>query len=68
MRFTTSSTPINAYIFSAVALLSLIPAANADEHGVELFFSDPGDPGAPNVVAEQNYWVKWYVPRGKAER
>jgi hypothetical protein len=68
MRFTTVSTLTNAYIFSAIALLSLIPAANADEHGVELFFSQPGDTGAPNVVAERTYEVRWYVPRGKAER
>jgi hypothetical protein len=70
MRFTTWSTPTNAFIYSAVALtgglMSLIPAANADAYNDTLLFSSPV--GDSHVVAEQNYLVTWYVPRREAER
>jgi hypothetical protein len=69
MRFTTWSTGTltNVFFFSAVALLSQIIVANADSNGNVLEFSDPG-PDSPLVFAEEMYTVKWYVPRGEAER
>jgi hypothetical protein len=57
MRLTTWSTLTNATIVSTVALLSLVPAANA----FDLSFTHPG--------YEEKYFVgnhdqfRWYVPK-----
>jgi hypothetical protein len=67
MRF-TSSALTNAFIFSAVALLSLIPAAKCDLRKDMLDFLTPGGPGAPEVHLNTWYHVSWYVPGGETER
>jgi hypothetical protein len=64
MRFTaTWSTLKNTFIFSAIALLSLAPAANAD---TDIEFTAPlaNERVGMNTV----YTAKWYVPREEAER
>jgi hypothetical protein len=57
MRFTTWSLVTNVFVISTVALLSLIPAANA----LEITIGPPGagdahQPGERAIVA-------WYVPK-----
>jgi hypothetical protein len=59
MRFTSLSTLTNTLFISAVALVSLIPAANAF---VFVTFTDPG-PGT-SYHAGDTMLVKWYVLKG----
>jgi hypothetical protein len=57
MRFTTWSTVTNVFIISTVALLSLIPAANAIVIG--WIRPQPGD----TYQAGKEALVEWYVPK-----
>jgi hypothetical protein len=74
MRFNftaTWSTLTNTFIFSTVALLSLIPAANADsDSGLNpgISFAAPGGPGSPPGGLYYPYTATWYVPREETER
>ena len=61
MRFTTWSTVTNVFIISTVALLSLLPAANAQANGVKIGWMNPlpGD----TFQAGEEAQVEWYVPK-----
>jgi hypothetical protein len=62
MQFTSGSTLTNALFISIVALLSMIPAANA---AVTVTFTNPGtEPKGRGIFYEgDTIDVKWYVPK-----
>jgi hypothetical protein len=68
MRFTTLSTLTNAFVTSAIALLSLIPATNAAPGRVFLEFTlpDAGETFYNGTIGNARWYVlKWGKPGGK---
>ena len=65
MRFTTWSTVTNVFIVSAVALLSLIPVANAQAADIKLVFDHPGSGDIIQAGENDNVtWsLSWYMPK-----
>ena len=61
MRFTTWSTVTKVVIISTVALLSLLPAANAQANGIKIGWMHPL-PGE-TYHAGKEAQVEWYVPK-----
>jgi hypothetical protein len=61
MRFTTWSTVTKVVIITTVALLSLLPAANAQANGIKIGWMHPL-PGE-TYQAGKEAQVEWYVPK-----
>jgi hypothetical protein len=61
MRFTTSSALTNALIIFTLALLSLIPAADAQAGEIDIVWISPSA-GDIHFVGQESE-IKWYVSK-----
>ena len=62
MRFTTCSAVTNVFIVYTVALLSLIPSANAQDTAIIFYAPKPGETYQAGEMANVT-WVPGYMPK-----